>query len=232
MRELTEELQASTSRHEPTSVGIRKKLSAVVLDFGNVISLPQDPESVREMASLLGSPIESFVPLYFRHRSAYDSGEISDEEYWRILCEVTGTTYTDKLQETLVLVDHSGWSRINRTIIAWIERLRQASIKTAILSNMPASFHRRVLARYDWIHLFDEVVISGELGMIKPDAQIFRYTLARLGTSARETLFVDDLELNVEGARLVGFEAVQFSDAPSLGFVIADRYDLPPVVVE
>ncbi len=232
MRELTEEQQTSETGHVQTSVGVGKKLSAVILDFGNVISLPQDPGSIREMAALLNLPSESFVPLYFRHRSAYDSGTISDEEYWRILCGVTGAEYTDQLKETLIEVDHAGWSKVNPTMVEWIERLRRAGIKTAILSNMPTSFYQRVLARYAWIHLFDAVVISGELGMVKPDAEIFRFALSRLGTSAGETLFVDDLEPNVEGARLVGLEAVQFSDARSLGSIIDDRYGLPPVVSE
>lgn len=207
-----------------------KLLRAVIFDFGNVISLPQDDDGVARMASILGMSRESFVPQYFEHRSEYDRGSIDDEGYWRLLFKRAGREYDALLEEKLVEIDHGSWARINDAMVDWIRRLGDAGIKTAILSNMPSSFYRRVLVRYSWIGLLNVVVISGELGVVKPEPEIFHAALTELGTGPDETLFIDDLEPNVAGARSVGLEAVRFSGKEPLDRIVRERYSLPRVV--
>jgi HAD superfamily hydrolase (TIGR01509 family) len=58
---------------------------------------------------------------------------------------------------------------------------------------------------------FDTVVVSYEVGCAKPDAEIFELTLDRLGVAAAQALFVDDREVNLEGARRVGLRTLHFT---------------------
>jgi epoxide hydrolase-like predicted phosphatase len=85
-----------------------------------------------------------------------------------------------------------------------VRRAKQARLKTALLSN---SWGNEYL-REDWDVLFDAVVISGEVGMRKPDADIYEFTLGRLDCAPHEAVFVDDLEANVRGAADVGLIGV------------------------
>jgi HAD superfamily hydrolase (TIGR01509 family) len=78
---------------------------------------------------------------------------------------------------------------------------RGAGIKTALLSN---SWGTGDYPRDGWDELFDAVVISGEVGMRKPEPEIFRYTLDLLGVDPAEAVFVDDRPFNVRGATDVG----------------------------
>jgi 2-haloacid dehalogenase len=66
------------------------------------------------------------------------------------------------------------------------------------------------------LNAFDSIVISGEVQLLKPDAAIYRRLLDRHDLRAKDTLFIDDVENIVEGARAVGMHAVKFTDAETL----------------
>jgi putative hydrolase of the HAD superfamily len=57
---------------------------------------------------------------------------------------------------------------------------------------------------------FDLLVISAEVGLMKPDARIYRLALEKSASLAEESVFIDDLPANVEGARAVGMTGIQF----------------------
>lgn len=85
---------------------------------------------------------------------------------------------------------------------------RTAGLKTALLSNSWGNSY----PRETWDELFDVVVISGEVGMRKPDADIYLHTADRLGLTPQECIFVDDLAHNIRGAAAVGMVGVHHTD--------------------
>jgi putative hydrolase of the HAD superfamily len=58
---------------------------------------------------------------------------------------------------------------------------------------------------------FDQLIISAEVGIMKPDARIYQLALEKLGVAPAEAVFVDDFAVNIEGARAVGMYAIQFT---------------------
>jgi putative hydrolase of the HAD superfamily len=90
------------------------------------------------------------------------------------------------------------------TMVNVVRRAKSAGLKTALLSN---SWGNEYL-RDDWDVIFDAVVISGEVGMRKPEPEIYRHTLDQLGVKASSAVFVDDLPSNVRGAAQVGIIGV------------------------
>ena len=83
-------------------------------------------------------------------------------------------------------------------------RVKRAGFLTGLLSNSWGNEY----PREGWDEMFDAIVISGEVGMRKPEPEIFAHTLGLLGVRADETVFVDDLLPNVEAARALGLVAV------------------------
>ncbi|MFC4058090.1 HAD family hydrolase [Planomonospora corallina] len=77
---------------------------------------------------------------------------------------------------------------------------RAAGLKTCLLSNSWANDY----PRDSWDGLFDEIVISGEVGMRKPEPRIFEYTLDLVGLSGTECVFIDDIEANITAAGALG----------------------------
>jgi len=93
-----------------------------------------------------------------------------------------------------------------RDDVELVRRLRPR-YKLSVLSNADMSLRGRL--ERDGIHaLFDDVVVSAEVGMAKPDPAIFRLAVDRLGLAPDECVFVDDWDANVEAARAVGMRGV------------------------
>ncbi|MCB0916307.1 MAG: HAD family phosphatase [Actinobacteria bacterium] len=91
---------------------------------------------------------------------------------------------------------------------ALVRRAREAGITTALLSNSWGDFYPMHL--FDG--MFDELVISGHVGMRKPDPKIFMYTATLVRTPPRKCVFVDDLAHNVTAAARLGFLAIQHTN--------------------
>jgi epoxide hydrolase-like predicted phosphatase len=87
---------------------------------------------------------------------------------------------------------------------ALIRRAREKGIRTALLSNSWGNTY----PRETWDGMFDDIVISGEVGLRKPEPQIFRLAAERVGLEPAECVFIDDLDLNVEAARALGMTAI------------------------
>jgi putative hydrolase of the HAD superfamily len=81
------------------------------------------------------------------------------------------------------------------------------------LSNMPASTFTYLRGRYDHWKLFQGIVISGEIKLVKPDPAIFEYICRQHQLEPSQTIFVDDHSPNIEAAGKLGFRTILFRDA-------------------
>lgn len=88
-----------------------------------------------------------------------------------------------------------------------VRRAHSYGLRTALLSNSWGNTY----PRDGWSEIFDQVVISGEVGMRKPEAEIYRYTCSLLGVEPEGCVFVDDLPINVRGAVEIGMVGVVHS---------------------
>lgn len=91
---------------------------------------------------------------------------------------------------------------------ALVVRAHEAGLRTALLSNSWGNTY----PRDGWEEMFDVVVISGEVGLRKPDRAIFELTCAQLDVPAPQSVFVDDMPHNVEAAQALGMTAILHAD--------------------
>lgn len=103
--------------------------------------------------------------------------------------------------------------KINVHLANYIEKLHK-DYKTALLSNASGPFLRQILHRTNLMKLFDVLVISSEVGLIKPDPEIYKYALKKLGVRAEEAVFIDDSAPRAEGAAKVGIKTIVYKDFP------------------
>lgn len=97
---------------------------------------------------------------------------------------------------------------------AVIEALHRRGVTLMGLTNMPASTAKGTFAMSPAFGRLSDIVVSGEVGLAKPDPRIFELTARRAGLTPSELLFVDDSRRNVEAAAAVGFDVHHF-DAPA-----------------
>ena len=86
--------------------------------------------------------------------------------------------------------------------------------------------------QYDFFTWFDDMVISGEVGLVKPDPAIFHLLLAKIGRTAQECIFIDDSSANVQSAQQMGFSAIQFHSPEQLEQNLSQLGILPSRSIE
>jgi putative hydrolase of the HAD superfamily len=105
-----------------------------------------------------------------------------------------------------------------------IRALRQAGLRTALVSN---SWGCDEYPRADFPSLFDAVVISGEVGMRKPEPEIFLHAAATLQLEPHECVFIDDVEANIAAAAACGMIGVHHTDAAATVAALEDLLSVP-----
>jgi putative hydrolase of the HAD superfamily len=151
-----------------------------------------DPESVRRLFRE--------DPEALRLVRRLEVGEIEEQEFSERFGALLG------IDDRVNLVDRVfGGIEPDDVMVAAVKRARAAGVRTGLLSNSMGT------GRYDraaFPELFDGVVISGEVGLHKPQPEIFRLGCERIGLPPEECVFVDDLRENCDGAEAVGMTAI------------------------
>ncbi|HEX3646791.1 MAG TPA: HAD family phosphatase [Pseudonocardiaceae bacterium] len=193
-----------------------RAIDAVVFDYGGVLTTPvrhamtgwlaEDgvtEDSYRAVMrewlvgeAAAGSPI---------HR--LETGELSPADFEATLAPRLVTTTGVPVVADGLLGRMFALMRPDPAMLALVTALRSAGLRTALLSNSWGDHYADEL-----LALFDVVVISGRVGLRKPDPAVFGLLLERLGLPAERVAFVDDIPANIRAARELGIHAVQHTD--------------------
>jgi putative hydrolase of the HAD superfamily len=194
-------------------------LRALILDLGEVLVRPQPPELVQRMAELARVPVPTLTRAYWAHRNEYDlRGEAGP--YWDAVLHEAGSPLDaaarEEVRPRLTALDAESWTQYRDEVWNIAERFRAAGGRTAVLSNCGPEVMGRVRAQREVNRFFDTMVVSWEVGLLKPDPAIYRLTLRRLGVEPPEALFVDDRAPNVAAAEAIGLRGFRFTGEESL----------------
>ena len=101
-------------------------------------------------------------------------------------------------------------------VVEILRALKNAGYRLFGLSNWPAEKFALVRPKYPFFEWFDDLVISGEVGLVKPEKAIFHLLLERINQPPDECLFIDDHESNILTARNLGFQTILFQSPQQL----------------
>lgn len=135
-------------------------------------------------------------------------GFIDEAELTAAICALTGC------REDELRAHPRGKFMRNGRLVTYIDKLRQAGYKTALLSNVASAVMTRYFSKNQQRRLFDSVVLSGDVGLSKPHASIYDLTAERLGVTAGHCLFIDDSIDNCQGAELAGMQVIHYQTYP------------------
>ena len=190
-------------------------IKGVVFDFGSVICEPIASDAkIFDLWRDLGLTRSQWDEGFAKYRKMWDSGQIlGDEMYRRMLSDCGVADPGPAMLEKLWRTDAEGFveTKIPETL-AFMRQLRKSGRKVGILPNMSAEFYRDYFTKAcaEYIAEADVVVVSAHEKLYKPDKALYDVAAKRIGLKPEELLFVDDLEVNVEGAKAAGWHAVQF----------------------
>jgi epoxide hydrolase-like predicted phosphatase len=152
-----------------------------------------------------------FENLVFNGESGRQAqlGQKSFQAHWLWLREQFGLNEAGlaDMRRDFFAGDH-----LNEPLLEQIKRLRQAGYRTGLLSNLADDARQLWSEVYPFIEFFDGVVISCEVGIMKPDPRVYQLAAESLGVRPEEAVFIDDFIENVEGARRAGMQAIHFID--------------------
>lgn len=106
--------------------------------------------------------------------------------------------------------------------VSVLKRLKQAGYPLYGLSNWSAETFPHARKKYDFFNLLDDMVISGEVGHVKPDPEIYHILLNKIGRPAQECLLIDDSPVNIHQAQKMGFAAIHFQSPEQLETQLRD----------
>ena len=186
-------------------------IRAVLFDFGGVIVRTNDRTPRERLAARLGIAYDQLSSLVFDSESALQAtlGKITTQEHWEALRNELGLSQDDHANLPL---DFWGGDVLDQELVDYIRALRP-DYKTSLISN--AWDDLRQVLEYTWkiSDVFDEIIISAEVGVAKPDPRIYQIALERLAVAPQQAVFVDDYPANIAGARAVGMHAIHFKNS-------------------
>jgi putative hydrolase of the HAD superfamily len=187
-------------------------IKAVFFDLGGVILRTEFQAPRQHLAERLGMEYEDLVKLVFDSPSSIKAshGEISDKEHWAVVTKrlKRPASETESIREEFFAGDV-----VDHTIVEFLRSLRPRYYVGLISNSWPDL--RDYIARQGFDDAFDHMVISGEVGVMKPEARIYQIALEQAGVSPNEAVFVDDVYENIEGCEKAGIRGIHFKDPGS-----------------
>lgn len=184
-------------------------IKAVFFDLGGVIVRTEFQAPRQHLAERLGMEYEDLDKLVFDSPSSIKAsqGEISDKEHW---AEVTKRLKRPAAEMQSIRDEFFSGDIVDNEIVNFLRSLRPDYFVGLISNAWPDL--RAYIASLKIDDAFDHMVISGEVGVMKPEARIYQIALEQAGVSPNEAVFVDDLAENIDGCRAVGLHGIQFRD--------------------
>ena len=215
--------EPATEQQAPQTSQAPQTIRGAIFDWGGVITTPIvdtvftwlaaeriDKDSyttvMRQWVRSAYGPEESESPIH-----ALERGEVTDAEFEQTLAAALVNTDGGPVPAQGLLKRMFAASVIQAEMLDLVRELRTSGLRTALLSNSwggkADGYPRDVLDE-----LFDVAVISGEVGMRKPEERIFTLAADQLGLAPAECVFVDDVEGNITAAKALGFAVVHHQD--------------------
>jgi putative hydrolase of the HAD superfamily len=184
-------------------------IRAVFFDFGGVIMRTEYQSPRQKLAERFHMDYDEMDRAVFGNDSARRAslGEITEDAHWSAVLK----RFKQPASEMQAFRDNFfGGDVIDRSLVEYILSLR-GSFHTGLISNAWSGL-REFITKENLIDLFDTVIISAEIGVVKPSAKIYEVALDQAQVGADEAVFVDDMPVNIEACEKVGMKGVLFND--------------------
>jgi HAD superfamily hydrolase (TIGR01509 family) len=191
-------------------------------DKGNVLLNFDYSRGARQLATVTGVDAQEILHIVYAGDlpRQFELGNISRQQFYEAFCQKT------KTQPDFAEFEHAASAIFdcNATVLPIVANLEAAGYRLGVLSNTNESHWQYCCRAFGIIpDAFELTVLSYEVHSMKPDAQIYLAAADRAGVEPKQIFFVDDRRENVEAARELGFDAVQYTSAVELGWALRER---------
>ncbi len=176
-------------------------MKTILFDFFGVLSTP-----------VYKKVIEEFIPEnehseWMKKLDILDTGDLSEYEL------VKQISVKSKRSEEEIWTGVNNAPKVNQELFDFIEKNLKGKYKIGLLTNIPRSLIERIIP--EKLELFDLMLISSDLKLIKPSKEIFEVAIKKSDCLPNEILFIDDGEKNIESAKSLGLNGIVYKDFES-----------------
>jgi epoxide hydrolase-like predicted phosphatase len=184
-------------------------IRAVFFDFGGVIMRTEYQAPREHLAERLNMEYDDLVRLVFNSETGRRAslGAVTMEQHW---ASVMKKLKRPASEARAIRDEFFAGDVLDRNLINIIRSLR-GRFKTGLISNAWDDL-RGYIVKEKFDDAFDAMIISAEVGVMKPDPRIFQVALDQLQVPAEEAMFVDDFTENIDGCEEVGMSGFHFID--------------------
>jgi len=188
-------------------------IKALIFDMGGVILRTQDHAPRELMAKRFHTSRRELEDYVFMSPSSLLSevGKKSNYEHWQTVLD---NFNVDGVNPETAYRDFFSGDVVNSELLDYIDFLRP-DYRIGLLSNAWSNARENLSKMFEFLEHFEVSIFSSELGVRKPDPEIFYEFLRRLDVKAEESIFIDDFKENIKGAKAVGLHAILFKNNPS-----------------
>ncbi len=183
-------------------------IQAIIFDIGGVLVRTENHDQRRALEARLGLADRESEAIVFGSDMGTKAqrGDITDEELWAWVGQRLNLD-----EDNLAAFRNSFWAGdvLDTALVEFIRALRPR-YQTAVISNATDGLQDALAHKFRITDAFDLIVGSATEKVMKPDPEIYMRTLARLGRTPEEAVFVDDFAHNIEAARALGLHTIHF----------------------
>jgi len=184
------------------------KYSAIVFDLGNVL-IPFDFKKalikLDQVENGLGDRFNDYFKTNYHLHREFEKGKISEQDFIIRMLEIVDY----KIDESTFCKYYADIFSLNEDVISLLPVIKK-NYKLLLLSNTDSIHKKYGWEKYEFLKNFDRLILSFEVGSVKPEEKIYRAVEEASGFSSQEHLFIDDIQEYVDGAKKIGWDAVQF----------------------
>jgi putative hydrolase of the HAD superfamily len=185
-------------------------IRALLFDIGGVLFRARDRTSRRKWEQRLGLAEGQLDQIVFGNPIARRAtvGQATAEDVWQHVAGRLGLSPQELAELRVDFWQTEGW---DEALLVFIDSLRPRLLTGTISDAWPEA--RAAVAEHIHPGRFDVILFSGEVGVRKPDPEIYRRALSRLEVAAEEAVFVDDRSGNVDAAQRLGMQGILFKSS-------------------
>ncbi len=181
----------------------------IYIDNGGVIVRTEDRLPRLRLAERLKVSPADLERIFFEEDSSRKAsiGEIPEQAHWHAVADALKV---DRREVKSIAREFFSGDRVDQVLVAALRSLRPAH-KIGLISNAWSGL-RQWIKRRGYGDVFDSIIISAEVGVMKPEPYIYQMALEELDARPEESVFIDDMLPNVEAARKLGMQAIHFKE--------------------
>ena len=188
---------------------MNKKFSVIVFDLGNV-QLPFDYniliKRLNKVEENLGKKFMDFYMNNYEIHKQYESGKLPEDEFIKIMLNALD----NKIDTETFCKMYSEVFTLNEDVVSLLPKLKEKYI-LVLLSNTNSIHKKYGWGHYDFLKYYDKLILSHEVGSVKPEEKIYRAAETFTKKPSNEHFFIDDIPEYVEGAKKLGWGGTQFT---------------------